>query len=141
MHRPRVLIVEDNRDGLATLLRLMPQDGFRAFGAATALEAITHLNSGVEPPDSVLVDLEMGEPPGEAIIRLIRDMGLRSYRTGLPTRVVAYTGFDPGAPSVRAAMAAGADAVLIKPCVIGRIVAVLRGEDPGDTVDLPGGQP
>lgn len=133
---PKVLIVEDSPSTLASLKRLIVQEGFRVDGASTGFQAASLIHSGAEPPDVILVDLMIPETPGEEVIRLVRDMKLTSRRTGLPVRVVAYTGLDEKAEPTRLAIAAGADAVIIKPCDLERTMAVVRGEDPGD-VEIP----
>lgn len=139
--RPLLLIVEDNRVALDALDKLVSDAGWRVVKARTGFEAATHLHSGIEPPDAVLVDLMIPDPPGEAIVRMIRDMKLASRRTNEPVRIVAYTGVDsPGVPGhghpITQAFEAGIDAVVLKPATLEHTLAVVRGDHPGD-VPLP----
>lgn len=135
--RRMVLVVEDNRDAREALRRLLSQEGFAVAVAASGLEASQYLHSGVSPPDMVLVDLLIPDPPGQEIVRLIRDMGLLTRRARQPVRVVVYTGNDAEDEAVQSAIRAGADAVIVKPSTIDRTVAVLRGDDPGDVPLTP----
>ena len=101
--RIRVAIVDDSDDVRFLLATAMQVDGrFAVVGeaqsAAEGLELVAELR-----PDLVLIDLQLGDQDGTALIRALRDRG----EAAVISVVTASTA--PGA--LEAAMAAGADSV------------------------------
>jgi PAS domain S-box-containing protein len=103
----RVLIVEDNPDGLRTLVELIESNGHTALGFADGPAAL-RVAKGWQP-DLALLDLGLPLMDGyEIAARLRDDLGLKD------TRLVALTGW--GTEQDRAkTTAAGFDAHLTKP--------------------------
>ncbi|MCU1500181.1 MAG: putative histidine kinase, hybrid [Acidimicrobiales bacterium] len=105
--RGRVLVVEDNPDGLFTLVELIHAHGHAVLGAADGQEALRIATDW--RPELVLLDLGLPLMDGyEVAARLRGDLGL----TG--TRIVALTGWGTQQDRAKTA-AAGFDAHLTKP--------------------------
>jgi DNA-binding response OmpR family regulator len=77
----RVLIVEDHAPTLTGLARIFAGKGWDVCTAATLEEGLACLDP---PPDCLVLDLNLPDGQGEAILQQIRE-------DGLPTRVVAVT--------------------------------------------------
>ncbi len=103
----RVLVVEDNEDGLTSLLTLLETMGFEAVGAAdgpAGLEAAERFL-----PDAVLLDLGLPGMDGFAVAR-----ALRAHPRHAGVVLVALTGWGSEADQKRTA-ATGFDRHLTKP--------------------------
>ena len=74
-----VLIVEDNADTRAFIARRFRTQGWAVTVAATVAEGLAAL---VPAPDCVILDLNLPDGPGEAVLRALRD-------GNLPVKVVA----------------------------------------------------
>jgi CheY-like chemotaxis protein len=103
----RILVVEDNPDGLDTVLDLLRSNGHAVVGAADGAEALRAVRHWT--PDLVLLDLGLPAMDGyEVATRLRGALGLAS----LP--VIALTGWGSQQDRARTA-AAGFNAHLTKP--------------------------
>src|SRR6185436_17120647 len=72
---PTVLIVDDEKNIRATLARGLRLEGYRTEEAANGIEALKILDeSGI---DLVLLDVQMPEMDGLALLAAMRDRGLR----------------------------------------------------------------
>lgn len=113
----RVLIVEDNPDGLRTLWELIESNGHDVRGVADGPAALRV--AGEWQPDLVLLDLGLPLMDGyEVAARLRSDLGLKD------ARIVALTGW--GTEQDRAkTTAAGFSAHLTKPVVPGRLLQLI----------------
>jgi ATP-dependent Clp protease ATP-binding subunit ClpA len=80
---PTVLIVDDNRDLLRFLERLMDQDGWRMLTAESAQEA--RQVAGREPPNAALLDYLL--PDGSGV-----ELGLQLQRKNPGLQVIIMTG-------------------------------------------------
>ncbi|RYF82514.1 MAG: response regulator [Comamonadaceae bacterium] len=103
----RVMVVEDNADGLRTLVELIETGGYavRGFGdGPAALQAVQGW-----APDLVLLDLGLPVMDGYEIARLLRAEPSLAH-----TRIVALTGWGSPQDKERT-RAAGFDAHLTKP--------------------------
>ena len=80
--RPTLLVVEDD-DAMRTVWQVVfAGRGWRVVSAATVAEGL----AGLDPaPDCLILDLDLPDGDGEAILRRVRDAGLK-------TRVVVTTG-------------------------------------------------
>ena len=115
--RCRVLVVEDNPDGLLTLVELIGASGHAVRGAADGPEAL-RIAAGWTP-ELVLLDLGMPGMDGyEVAARLRGDLGLSG------TRIVALTGWGTAQDRART-RAAGFDAHLTKPVVPERLLQLI----------------
>ncbi len=114
---PRVLVVDDNRDGADTLGLLIEELGNHAhvtYGGANALEVAT-----VFRPDLMLVDLIMPGMDGSALVAR-----LRQIPAFVRTMIVGMTG-DPDEERRTSAMNAGFNAVLLKPIQLTELKGLL----------------
>ena len=115
---PVVLVVDDDFHCRRTIERLLSSQGYvtrMARDGASALKSIDQ-----EPPDLVLLDVQMPAPDGFQVCRLVKE-----HQVTRLTPVVLLTGLiDPGS-RIRG-IDAGADDVLSKPFVTGELTARLR---------------
>jgi CheY-like chemotaxis protein len=114
---PRVLVVDDNRDGADALGLLLEELGSQVhvtYGGMTALEVATAFR-----PDLLLVDLLMPDMDGCGLVTRVRQ-----FPAFARTRIVAITGRKDDEHKV-SALKAGCDAVLFKPVALKDMKAVL----------------
>ena len=105
--RPRVLVVEDNRDGRESLVTLLEVLGYAVDSAGDGGEAVEVARRF--EPDVVLLDLGLPVQDGYAVCRALRaDPRLRS------ARIIALTGWGTELDRQKTAQA-GFDAHLTKP--------------------------
>jgi two-component system, chemotaxis family, CheB/CheR fusion protein len=86
-HRPRVLVVDDNRDAAdmaAALIRLQACVVERAYDGPTALALAATFR-----PEFVLLDIEMPAMDGFTVARLLRDVSGLEF-----VKIFAHTGID-----------------------------------------------
>jgi DNA-binding response OmpR family regulator len=109
-HRTRVLVVDDNRDLVDTLLVLLDADGYNAKGIYSARTILADVEEF--DPDVVILDLEM---PGKSGWAAARD--ILQYRRGMQRpMLIAISGeFTKGSDRLRADLN-DFDYYLIKPC-------------------------
>jgi two-component system response regulator RegA len=100
----RILIVDGDTPSRERLRRQFARRGWSVALAATVAEARARLDP---PPDCVLLELALGDGPGEAILRQV-------VEENLPTRVLLCTGASDPVRLARAARL-GPEAVLGKP--------------------------
>ena len=105
--RPRILVVEPNKNSLGVLARRLVEAGYRVAPADSAGSAIAELHR--VPIDLVLAELNMPRMSGADLVRMIR--GEVMWRD-LP--VMLITGKSDPSGAVRA-YEAGADDVILKP--------------------------
>jgi two-component system chemotaxis response regulator CheY len=104
----RILIVDDSRTIRLVLRRMLESRGFAVDDAENGAEALDRCRA-VEPPDGLLLDINMPVMDGIACLRAIRqDVALRACRV-----VMCSTQVDM--EQIAAAVAAGADEYLMKP--------------------------
>ena len=82
--RPRLLIVEDDASLREVWEVLFGSRGWDVASASTVAEGLALLDP---PPDYLILDIGLPDAGGEAILRRVRDAGLR-------TRVAVTTGSD-----------------------------------------------
>lgn len=121
---PRVLVVDDERDGADTLAQLLELLGFEPIvaydGEAGVVAALEH------KPAVVILDLHMPNMGGVvACTRIRQAAGTQDIK------LVALTGSDQ-ATDREAAQLAGFDHFLLKPVMVGALLSVLppAGERP-----------
>src|SRR6476619_989755 len=105
--RPRILVVEPNRNHLGVMARRLSEAGFRVTTADTGETAIAELYR--LPIDLVLAELDMPRMSGAELARAIRG---EVQWNDIP--VMLITGKSDPKGAVRA-YAAGADDVILKP--------------------------
>jgi len=105
MASPRVLVVEDEADLVATYERLLRRHGYRVVSAGSREAALAALKA--ELPDLLISDLRLPDGDGLDVVRAARALPT-------PTLVIVVSGVA-SSESRDAALAAGASAVLAKP--------------------------
>ena len=114
----RVMLVDDNRDALDTLLEALRASGLRTAGASNAAEALELALR--EHPDVAVLDIGLPDTTGFELAR-----ALRATSAGDAMRIIALTGY--GREQDRhAARAAGFDAFLVKPVDVGTLIGTIR---------------
>jgi DNA-binding response OmpR family regulator len=119
----RVLVVDDNRDEVLTLMEIVRDEGHDARGiynGRDVLDAVREFD-----PDVVLLDIGMPDRNGYDVARKI----VERYEDRRP-RLVAVTGWKKSSDRMLAQMA-GFDHHIAKPYAPTEIVAVLRPRDSG----------
>lgn len=116
-----LLLVEDSRLAAEAVRLICRRAGLRLRRADSLAAAARHLR--VYRPDIALIDLGLPDGSGVDLIAALARLPLR------PGRLVAISG-DAGRQD--AALAAGADAFLLKPVTLAGHLAALTGEAPGD---------
>lgn len=106
---PRVLLVEDDRDGRQIYAEWLSHAGFRVEEAHNGLQALERALDSV--PDIVVTDLNI---PGIDGFELTRRLKQDPRTSRVP--VVAVTGYAAFAADPARAQRAGCDVVLEKPC-------------------------
>jgi CheY-like chemotaxis protein len=117
MSRPKVLVVDDDRDTLHLYTTALALSGFEVVSAEDGAEALRLADR--EVPDAVVTDLAMPGMDGVALCRHLRAIpGARQ----LP--VIAVSG--QASPALRSdARRAGFAAVLLKPCLPDELVEIV----------------
>ncbi len=114
--QPTVLIVEDDPDGLRSMVDVVEDAGFIARGVGSAAEGLQAY--AAETPDVVLTDLVLPDIDGVELM-------LRMKRQDARVPVLVMTAYGTVASSVRA-MQAGAYDYLTKPLDLDEVQAKLR---------------
>jgi PAS domain S-box-containing protein len=107
LHRPRILVVEDDESSRYGLRSVLELEGFEVDEASTGAEALAQLARG--PFDAVFMDINLPDADGTALIRQIR-----SEPGGSTAAIVALTGKTSDADR-RRIEEAGASAYFSKP--------------------------
>jgi DNA-binding response OmpR family regulator len=115
-HRKRVLCVEDDADVCSMITSLLGLLGYEVVSAETVNEALTRIKD--EPFDLYLLDNWL---PGGSGIELCRTIRERSK--SIP--VIFYSGAAYGEDKQQA-LEAGADAYLIKPLEVDKLMETVR---------------
>jgi two-component system, OmpR family, phosphate regulon response regulator PhoB len=124
-----ILLVEDEKDLLATLSYSLEREGFRTRCAATAKEALARAAEN-PPPDLVVLDLMLPDLPGTEVCRMLRTSERTRHvpvlmLTARGEEIDRVVGFE-----------VGADDYVVKPFSLRelalRIRAVLRRVSPQD---------
>jgi two-component system, OmpR family, KDP operon response regulator KdpE len=125
--RPRVLVVDDERQILRALKVILREAGYDVIEAATMEEALDR--AAVRPPDAAIVDLMLPDGSGVELARRLREW------TSMPILVLSAVGEEDAKVE---ALEAGADDYVTKPFgpreLVARLGAALRrvGDAPGE---------
>ena len=111
----RVLIVEDDPANLEVMQLVLESAGHRVRTAVNGADALT--SAAEEPPDAVLLDMQLPDQPGEDVSAALR------ARMARPPRIIITSGRTLESGD---AARLGADAVLQKPFGPDRLLEVLR---------------
>jgi DNA-binding response OmpR family regulator len=112
-----VLVVDDNRDILDFLCRLLKSNDFESFPAKDYLTAFDLLD--LHHPDVVLIDLMMPDLTGIEFIRHVRE---KAEYGDLP--IIAMSAYDRS--YLVAALLAGANSALHKPEDLDTLVETIK---------------
>ena len=117
--RPRVLVVDDERQILRALKVILREAGYDVIEAATMEEALDR--AAVRPPDAAIVDLMLPDGSGVELSRRLREW------TSMPILVLSAVGEEDAKVE---ALEAGADDYVTKPFgpreLVARLGAALR---------------
>jgi CheY-like chemotaxis protein len=116
--RPRILVVDDERDNRELMAIVLRWEGFVVATASTGAQALAMIAE--HPPDLVLLDIMMPGMTGYEVVTTLK--GDRATRH-IP--VIMVTALE-GEGTRDLAMSAGADHFLAKPIVRGDLVASVR---------------
>ena len=114
---PRVLVVDDEAMVRHVLGAFLTTAGMSATFAVDGIDGLDHARA--ERPDAIVCDLDMPGMDGVALCR-----ALRAEPSGARVPIVVVTG--AGDDRLRAALAAGCDAVLPKPCSRALLLVTVR---------------
>ncbi|HCN19084.1 MAG: transcriptional regulator [Planctomycetes bacterium RIFCSPHIGHO2_02_FULL_50_42] len=116
MTRPKILVVEDDKNSLSGLLTLLQHEGYETSGAISAYEALALMDT--RHYDIVLADMKL---PGLGALSLIEE--IRKKDSDIP--VVVMTAYSSVENAV-AAIKKGAEEYLTKPLDIGALKRTLK---------------
>jgi two-component system KDP operon response regulator KdpE len=125
--RPRVLVVDDERQILRALKVILRDAGYDVVEATTVEEALDR--AAVRPPDAAIVDLVLPDGSGVDLCRRLREWST------MPILVLSAIGEEDAKVE---ALEAGADDYVTKPFgpreLVARLGAAMRrvGDAPGD---------
>lgn len=119
----RVLVIDDDPTFNAVLTRALTRRGFSATGAADAETALQAARD--DPPDAVVLDLNLGEVSGLMLIQPL-------LAIAPACRIVVLTGYASIATAVEA-IKLGATQYFAKPVEVEAIVAVFTPTDEPET--------
>lgn len=115
--KPLILVVDDNRDAVTLLERLLQLKGYAVhtcFNGQTALEAAERLR-----PAGILLDLAMPDMDGFTVCRFIR---AQSWGTNM--LIIALSGYSSRLDQQRS-QEVGFDRHLVKPVDFGTLTGLL----------------
>jgi len=123
-NRVRVLIVDDERDTVATLSELLADEGYQVCGVCKARDALAAMQDF--DPDAVLLDLALPDLSGWEVARQIRSR----YGEKRPL-LIAITGRYKQPSDRLLGQIAGFDHQLEKPCDPQELIGLLARQPPG----------
>jgi DNA-binding response OmpR family regulator len=118
LHRPRVLVIEDDEHVVAMLVEVLRQEGFEPTTAGDGLAGLLALRGN--EVDAVLLDLMMPDVGGVRVLEQV----LEEHDGVLPVPILVVTGSPDGARRCRELL--GDDDVFTKPFDPAALVARLR---------------
>ena len=117
MIKPRLLLVDDDKNTLEGLVKILTRDGFSVSGVFSGCEALTLLTR--EKFDIVITDMKLPGMGGLSLIHEVR-------KTGMPMSIVVITAYSSENTAAEATKC-GADYYLTKPVNIVELKSVLEG--------------
>ena len=118
IRRPRVLVADDNRDTVSTLVALLQAEGYEVRGVHRSVDVL-----GAERefrPDVVILDLQMPDISGYDLARWLRSR----YPQRCPLLIAVSGAFTRPADEQRSRIS-GFDYYLTKPYAIGDLVPLI----------------
>lgn len=114
----KILVIDDDPTFNSVLVRALTRRGFGAIGALSAAAALDQ--AAAERPESVVLDLNLGEVSGLTLIRPLLEINAAC-------RIVVLTGYASIATAVDA-IKLGAQQYLAKPVEVEAVLAALAQE-------------
>lgn len=115
VHRPRLLVVDDNQSLVDNLSEILSEAGYVVHGANTCASALRAARDGF---DVALVDLKLPDGDGTVLAPRLKELSPDG-------EVVLLTGFATLESAV-AAVRAGACAYLVKPCATQELLVTVE---------------
>jgi CheY-like chemotaxis protein/HPt (histidine-containing phosphotransfer) domain-containing protein len=115
-----ILVIDDHALIRSLLSGILANQGYAVVEAGTGLDGLAMLRNG--QVDLALVDLELPDIPGSEMARRWRQDEAANHRSRLP--IIAVTGHDEASHREQA-LAAGMDAMLVKPIVVDLLLATV----------------
>ena len=103
-----ILVVDDDRFSRAILINALEKDGYVCREAKDGVEALEMYQE--QPPDLILMDVEMPRMGGVEACRRIREL-----EDSFHVMILFITGHDESSDTIEQAFAAGGDDYLLKP--------------------------
>ncbi len=103
-----ILVVDDDRFSRAILINALEKDGYICREAKDGMEALEMYQE--QPPDLILMDVEMPRMGGVEACRRIREL-----EDSFHVMILFITGHDESSDTIEQAFAAGGDDYLLKP--------------------------
>ena len=103
-----ILVVDDDRFSRAILINALEKDGYICREAKDGVEAVEMYQE--QPPDLILMDVEMPRMGGVEACRRIREL-----EDSFHVMILFITGHDESSDTIEQAFAAGGDDYLLKP--------------------------
>lgn len=115
----RLLVIEDDPDLLAVMVRVLTRAGYAVDGAPSGVKGLAFAEAS--PPNLVLTDIIMSDMDGIEVL-----LSLRKRRPDVPVVAVSGGGKLPGAEFLDLASRLGAAATLCKPFSSEELLAVVQ---------------
>jgi len=116
---PRVLVVDDNKDQVLTLVAILRDEGYETKGAYSGREALASLNEF--DPDAVIADIAMPGMTGWELAKHVRKWGDETRPF-----MIAISGEYRQAADRTLAQMVGFNHYLTKPCAPDTVLALLQ---------------
>ncbi|MCF6153786.1 MAG: response regulator [Candidatus Brocadia sp.] len=116
MAKPRLLLIDDNKNTLDGLVKILKGDGYLVSGVLSGRDALKLLSE--ESFDIIITDMNMSGMSGLSLIHEVR-------KRNTPIAIVVVTGSKSVKTAIEA-MKYGADDYLTKPVNVNELILVLK---------------
>lgn len=116
MTKPRLLLIDDNKNILDGLVKILKGEGYRVSGVLSGHDALKLLSE--KSFDIIITDMNMSGMSGLTLIREVR-------KRHTPIAIVVITGSKSVKTAVEA-MKYGVDDYLMKPLDVNELIQVLK---------------
>ena len=127
--KPKILVVDDTPQNVRLLDAILSSHGYTVTSASSGSEALEKVTA--EPPDLVLLDIQMPDMDGYEVCRRLRDVPATQF---LPVVMVTSSGSEVRADAIEA----GADDFITKPLnqqeLLARVRSLIRIKQFHDTI-------
>jgi DNA-binding response OmpR family regulator len=130
MEKKKILVADDQPGIIAALTMILKADDYEVVTASTGQEALDRIDS--EMPDVVLLDIDMPQPDGLEVCRLIRE---RKQHEAVAIMMLTA---EPGESRIITALENGADDYMAKPfhteALLAKIKEILKKAEEGKSL-------